>query len=80
VPIPDPAMSSAVKNEGIIDPYACYLNKRELGKILDKSERSIDRLRKQRKIPYLLIGGEVRFRLAAVEKALEKFVVREVSL
>jgi len=62
------------------DPYARYLNKRDLGKILDKSERSIDRLRRKRIIPFVMIGGEVRFRLKDVERALARYVVKEVAL
>jgi hypothetical protein len=62
------------------DPYARYLNKRDLGRILDKSQRSIDRMRKKKIIPFVMIGGEVRFRLKDVERALARYVVREISL
>jgi excisionase family DNA binding protein len=62
------------------DPYGRYLSPRELGKILNKSASSIYRLRKRRAIPYVLIGGEVRFRLRDVEKALERYTVKEVAL
>jgi excisionase family DNA binding protein len=64
----------------IPDPYGRYLDTRELGKILGKSESSLYRLRKKKVIPFVLIGGEVRFRLAAVQKALERYTVKEVSL
>jgi hypothetical protein len=62
------------------DPYARYLNKRDLGKVLDKSERSIDRMRKKKVIPFVKIGGEIRFRLKDVERALARYVVKEASL
>ena len=62
------------------DPYLKYLSKGELGKILDKSERSIDRLRRKRIIPFVKIGGEVRFRLEDVERALERYTVKEIAL
>jgi hypothetical protein len=62
------------------DPYARYLNKRDLGKVLDKSERSIDRMRKNRVIPFVKIGGEIRFRLKDVERALARYTVKEIAL
>lgn len=74
------AAPSADKFEGIIDPYGRLLDKPELGIILNKSVRSIDRLRKRRVIPFLILGGEVRFRLRDVEKALERYTIRELQL
>jgi excisionase family DNA binding protein len=68
-------------NESVVDndPYGKLLTTHELGRILQKSESSIYRLRKRREIPFLLIGGEIRFRLKDVERALENFTVREMQ-
>jgi excisionase family DNA binding protein len=64
----------------IDDPYIRYLNGRELSRILNKSEPTLYRLRRARIIPYVRIGGEIRYRLSEVERALSKFTVHEVSL
>jgi excisionase family DNA binding protein len=61
------------------DPYVRLLTKDELARIIGKKRRSVEVLMAERKIPYLKIGHNVRFRLRDVEKALEKFVVKEVS-
>jgi predicted DNA-binding transcriptional regulator AlpA len=77
-------MSSSSSVKALVDqfddPRARYLNKRELGKFLDKSERSINRLMQRRAIPYVRIGGEIRFRLVDVERALARYTVKEVKL
>ena len=69
-----------VEGNETVDPYLRLLSKREMGSFLGKSESSIDRLRKRRIIPYILVGGEIRFRLRDVEKALERYTVKEVCL
>jgi excisionase family DNA binding protein len=62
------------------DPYARLLTKPEIAKYFNKSTRWVEDMMKQRAIPYIRIGGHPRFRLRDVERALEKFTVREVSL
>jgi excisionase family DNA binding protein len=74
------AAPSGRKSEGVlIDNYSRLLNKRELGEFLGKSLRSVDRLIYSRRIPFLKVGGAVRFRLEDVERALDRFMVKEVS-
>jgi excisionase family DNA binding protein len=62
------------------DRYSRLLNKRETAQYLSLSENSVDRLRKRRVIPFLIVGGSIRFKLADVERALERYRVKEVSL
>jgi predicted DNA-binding transcriptional regulator AlpA len=62
------------------DPYTRLLNKREIARFISKSENSVDRLRKKRVIPFLIVGGAIRFRLSDVEKALARYQVKEVAL
>jgi excisionase family DNA binding protein len=67
--------------EGAInDPYVRYLEKDEIAQIIGKSRRSIEYMMRRRQIPFIRIGRNVRFKLAAVERALEKLTVREVSI
>ncbi len=75
------AEPSTAKNiEGKTDLYSRLLTTPELGDAISLSERSIQYLQKRRAIPYIKIGRSVRFRLRDVEKALERFTVREVTL
>ena len=62
------------------DPYIRYLTKREIARIIGKSPRAIEYMMRGRVIPFIRLGRNVRFKLAAVEKALEKLTVQEVSL
>jgi hypothetical protein len=75
----DYTSSDAAPSVLFSDPYSRLINKRESGKFIDKSEHSVDRLRKARAIPYLVVGGCIRLRLRDVEKALERFEVKEVG-
>jgi hypothetical protein len=54
------------------------LNERELAAYLDISERNARELRKRRLIPHVRLGGRVLYRLAEVNKALERLEVRAV--
>ena len=63
-----------------LDPYSRLLSKRETARYLNLSEHSVDRLRKKRAIPFIVVGGAIRFRLAEVERALERFRVKEIAL
>jgi hypothetical protein len=58
----------------LVEPL--YLNKPQLAQSLPASERSVDNWKKWGWIPYLKIGGMIRYDLAAVRAALEKrFIV-----
>jgi excisionase family DNA binding protein len=70
--------SSALKIEEF-GAYVRLLKKDELAKIIGKSRRSVELLMLQRQIPFIKLGRNVRFRLSDVEKALERFVVKEVK-
>lgn len=75
------AEPSTAKNiEGNTDLYSRLVTTPELGRALSLSKRSIQYMAKRRMIPYLKLGRATRFRLRDVEKALERFTVREVSL
>jgi excisionase family DNA binding protein len=60
--------------------YERYLKKREIAEILGTSTRSIENLMARRVIPFTRVGGQPRFRLKDVERALERYTVKEVSL
>jgi predicted DNA-binding transcriptional regulator AlpA len=62
------------------DPRSRLLSKREIARFLGKSPNSVDRLRKKRVIPCLVVGGSIRFRLSDVERALARYQVKEVTL
>lgn len=71
----------AAINEGVpVNLYSLYLSKGQLGAILDISEHSIDRLRQRRVIPCFKVGGLIRFKLADVERSLERYKTKEVAL
>ena len=55
------------------------LKKDELAQFLGKGRRSVELMMIHRQIPFIKIGRHVRFRLSDVEKALEKFTVKEVA-
>jgi len=74
------APPSAKPGSDINDPYVRYLTKREIAKIIGKSPRAIEYMMRARALPFVRIGRNVRFKLAAVERALDKLTVREVSL
>jgi hypothetical protein len=54
------------------------LNERELAIYLDISERNARALRQRRAIPHVRLGGRILYRLAEVNKALEKLEIRAV--
>ena len=72
--------SANPESNGINDPYVRYLTKREIARIIGKSPRAIEYMMRSRVIPFVRLGRNVRFKLAAVEKALEKLTIREVTL
>ena len=54
------------------------LNERELAIYLDISERNARALRQRRAIPHVRLGGRILYRLAEVNKALERLEIRAV--
>jgi excisionase family DNA binding protein len=62
------------------DPNLRLLDTREIAHVLGKSPRAVQYMIKARVIPHVRIGRNVRFRLPAVMKALEKLTIREVSI
>jgi excisionase family DNA binding protein len=71
--------SSSAQQKEEFDVYTRLLNKDEVARVIGKSRRSVELLMLERVIPYVKVGRSVRFRLRDVEKALEKFVVKEVA-
>ena len=71
---------SADKAAALFDAYSRFLNKRELSAYLGCHVNSIDNLRAKRVIPFYKIGGSIMFRLGEVERALERYKVREITL
>jgi excisionase family DNA binding protein len=62
------------------DPRSRLLTSSETGAYLRKSARTVQRLAKRRVIPFIIVGGSLRFRLTDVEQALERYQVNEVAL
>jgi len=65
-------LSSAHPESDISSPYVRLLKKPEIAQILGKSTRAIEDMMRQGQLPFLRLGRHVRFKLAAVERALEK--------
>jgi excisionase family DNA binding protein len=61
------------------DLSSALLTKQELATLCNVHLRTVDTWIFQRKIPFLKVGRAVRFDRRAVEKALAKYVVREVA-
>jgi excisionase family DNA binding protein len=62
------------------DPESRLLSANELGQFFGKSDRTIQRWVKAKKIPAYLLSGSYRFSLADVRRALERFKIKEVAL
>ena len=71
--------NSSTSKTGDFNPYISLLTKDELGQIIRKSRRSVELMMLNRQIPFVKLGRSVRFRLGDVEKALEKFTVKEAK-
>ncbi len=52
----------------------------ELAGICKVSRRSVDNWIKTRRVPFLKIGGSIRFNVAEVMAALAKFTVKEIGI
>ncbi len=73
-------MATVIPESLFSDPYSHLLDKYELAKCLNVSVRSIDYMIANRRIPVIRLGNRPRFRLRDVEKALERYTIKEVSL
>ena len=63
----------------VTDLSSALLTKQELATLCSVHLRTVDSWIFQRKIPFLKVGRAVRFDRRAVEKALSKFIIREVA-
>ena len=54
------------------------LNEQEVAIYLDISERNVRNLRKSRTLPYVRLGSRILYRLAEIQRALEKLEIRSV--
>jgi hypothetical protein len=54
------------------------MNEREVAIYLDLSERNVRTLRKSRSLPHVRLGGRILYRLAEINRALEKLEIRSV--
>jgi hypothetical protein len=52
----------------------------ELGQVIKKSGRTVRRMAKSRIIPSYRVNGDLRFSVAEVIAALQRFRVKELSL
>lgn len=73
------AVSSLAAHNSEFVPNIGWVRKPTLAKHLSLSLRSIDNLVARKAIPFARFGRSIRFRIADVDRALEKFVRREVS-
>jgi excisionase family DNA binding protein len=55
------------------------VDKRDVARHVKKSVRSVERLMYSGRIPYIRVGGVVRFRLNDVDRALSCFEVKAVT-
>jgi excisionase family DNA binding protein len=60
--------------------YERYLKKKEIANILGTSTRSVEEMMRKRKIPFTRLGGQPRFLLRDVQRALKRYEIKEVSL
>ena len=56
-----------------------YTTEEELAKELRVSQRHLINLRNRRLIPFVRLGRLIRYNRAAVEKAIQKLTVQELS-
>ena len=62
-----------------LDPYSDYLKKAQVAQKAQVSLRTLDHWIKQKRVPFIKIGRNVRFRWPAVEAALNRFEVHSVK-
>ena len=70
-------MPKTASSKGSPSEQPLFLNKSQLAQAIPASKRTIDYWRQRGYIPYLKVGGIVRFDLAKVLEALARFEVRE---
>jgi excisionase family DNA binding protein len=71
------ASSQAEKNSEFVSNVG-WVRKKDIARHLSLSVRSIDNLIARKAIPFCRLGASVRFRVADVDRALERFVRKEV--
>lgn len=54
----------------------CFIDKDALAGYLGLTRRGVECLMARRRIPYMRVGGRIRFQLSKVLKALERFEVK----
>jgi excisionase family DNA binding protein len=79
-PQPDPAKPAFRPSPDIAGDIDSLLKKHDVARRLRVSERTVDRMVAQRRIPFVFLGERmIRFRWLDVQKALNRMVVREVK-
>ncbi len=73
------AASSLAAHNSEFVPGIGWVPKPAVAKHLSLSIRSIDNLVARKAIPFARFGRSIRFRIADVDRALEKFVRKEVA-
>jgi len=73
------AASSLAAHNSEFVPNIGWVRKTAVAKHTQLSERSVDNLVRRRAIPFAKIGRSIRFRLADVDAALQRFVRKEVG-
>ena len=56
------------------------VTKNEIAQLAKVSHRTVDNWIKRKTVPYLKIGGSIRFNVAEVMAALSRFTVKAVTL
>jgi excisionase family DNA binding protein len=74
-----PDSKTAIGPACVADLSSTLLTKQELADLCNVCLRTIDLWLAQRKVPCIKLGRSVRFDRRAVEKALAKYIVREVA-
>lgn len=72
------AAASQAENNSEFVNNAGWVRKRDLAQYLSLSLRSVDNLIARKAIPFVRLGRSVRFRIADVDRALERFTRKEV--
>ena len=64
------------RNQVTITP--ALLNREQIAKYIEVSERTISNMTRSRRIPVIKFGGSVRFDPIRVMKALQKYVIQKM--
>jgi excisionase family DNA binding protein len=68
------------KSSTFIPPRAGLMRKAEVAELCSVSPRTIDQWMKEKKIPFVKIGRNVRFRWRAVEEAILSFEHQAIAI